>query len=325
MRIPALIIVGCFIGLFHSLKGQSIDTIDQRQSLGSDFFKIRPKFFHINIRTLPAVQYFPYNEPSQPVKFEGNRLIDAELFLPVVLSKKTTILAQLRYKNESLNLGEIEGSFQRVVKFSNSGMSLYFKHSLGEYHFVAGHVSGALKSDQYQFNYLGSILDYNGSLVYGKNYDHGKYAFGMLLGNSLGRFRISPLFVLEHQFNNRWLLDAKLPKELSFTRIVKDDNFYVIGGLEAIGATYYLSKDIMNGVDGLEYRRTAIDLKLGVEKEIYDFLWFGVYGGLSQPLSSMLVHSGDPNSRRIHDFNVSVKPFLTFSIFAVPPRKLFQR
>lgn len=117
----------------------------------------------------------------------------------------------------------------------------------------------------------------------------------------------------------------KLPKELMVRRILKSDNFYLLGSIEATGASYFLSDDIYPGANDIEYRRTAIEFKLGIEKEIHDWLWFGVDAGITQPLRSSLVNAGDPSRNSFHDFGHQFTPFVNVSLFAVPPRKLFNK
>lgn len=287
---------------------------------------IRPAFFKLSYRTLPAVSNYSYGE-FQNVDFERNHLIEAELTLPVIFTKKFKLLAQLRHKSEYLNLGEIEGVYEKDLILKNTGVIFLYKLKLNEQLFLGGHFGGALKTDQYQFQRFSSILDYNSSIVFGKEnrQRNGRIAFGVILGNSLGRFQIAPLFIFDHQFNSKWMVQMKLPKELMLRRILKSDNFYFLGSIEATGASYFLSDDIYPGANDIEFRRTAIEFKLGIEKEIHDWLWFGVDAGITQPLRSSLVNAGDPSRNSFHDFGHHFTPFVNLSLFAVPPRKLFNK
>jgi hypothetical protein len=198
---------------------------------------------------------------------------------------------------------------------------------LNEELFLAGHIGGALKTDKYQFQRFSSILDYNSSIVFGKENRprNSRIAFGVILGNSLGRFQVAPVFIYDRQFSQNWTLEMKLPKEIVVRRIVKSDNFYLLGSVEAVGASYFLSNDIYPGANDIEYRRTALEFKLGIEKEIHDWLWFGVDAGITQPLRSSLVNAGDVSRNSFHNFEHQFTPFVNLSVFAVPPRKLFNK
>jgi len=308
---------------------EGTDSISDPTSITPNPFQlsdIRPTFLKVSYRTLPAVSNYSYGE-FQDVAFERNYLIDAELTLPVVFTKRLKLLAHLRHKNERLNLGEIEGVYDKSLNLKNSGVLFLYKLKLNEELFLAGHFGGALKTDQYQFQRFTSILDFNSSIVVGKENDlrNKRIAFGVILGNSLGRFQIAPLFIYDKQFNRDWMLEMKLPKEVIVRRIVKSDNFYLIGAVEATGAAYFLSSDVYPGDMDIEYRRTAIEFRLGLEKEIHDWLWFGVDAGITQPIRSSLVTAGDASRNSFHDFGHQFTPFVNLSIFAVPPRKLIDR
>ncbi len=288
---------------------------------------IRPKFFEIKYRTLPAVGQYPYGEYKNVDRFETNRLIDVKMTLPVLFHKNVKILAQVRHKNEILNLGEIEDLYDKSLTLKNTGVVLLYKIKLREKYFLAGHLGGALKGDQYQFQNFTSILDYNSSVIFGKEHGDrtGRLGIGVLLGNNLGRFNVAPLIIYDKQFNSRWMLEMRLPKEVTVRRILKPDNFYLLGSARAHGAAYYLNNRVYPGVPDVEFRRTAVDLSLGLEKEIHDWLWFGCQAGITQPLRSSLVKAGEPSRSAIHNLQQSFSPYASVSIFAVPPRKLFNR
>jgi hypothetical protein len=112
----------------------------------------------------------------------------------------------------------------------------------------------------------------------------------------------------------------KLPKEIQFRRILKEDNFYLLAGAEVNGAAYFISENIYNGLENIEYRRAAVDLRIGLEKEIYDFLWIGADVGITQPIYSALVESGKPTRNRLFDFDHSFTPYGSISIYLVPPK-----
>ena len=133
------------------------------------------------------------------------------------------------------------------------------------------------------------------------------------------------MFLLDYQLAERWKLEMKLPREVLVRRIVRDDNLYLLAGAEVNGASYFLSEDIYEGQSDLEYRRAAIDLKLGLEKQIYDFLWMGIDLGVTQPLYSALVQSGAPTRNKLFDFKHSVTPYGSISLYLVPPKSLYKK
>jgi len=241
------------------------------------------------------------------------------------MSKKLDVIGQFRYKNEQLHLGNGLNTKNNEIHFDNIGMSFLFRYKFNETYYVGGHVGGFFKADKLMFENYSSILDYNSSFLVGKNTKRGTFGVGALIGNSLGRLRVYPLFLLDYQLSNNWRLEMKLPKEIQLRRIIKEDDFYLTAGVEVNGASYFVSEDIYEGISNLEYRRAAIDLRIGIEKQVYDFLWIGADFGLTQPIFSALVQSGTPTRNKLFDFDHSFTPYGSFSIYLVPPKSLYKR
>jgi hypothetical protein len=286
---------------------------------------VRPTFFEFSVRTLPAINYYPIDNSGQDQAYEINKLYSVKINLPVIMSRKLDVIGQFRYKNEQLHLGNRQNSQEREVHFDNIGMSMLFRYKINEQYYLGGHFGGFFKADKLTFERYSSILDYNSSFLVGKNIKRGTFGVGALFGNSLGRLRIYPMFLLDYQLAERWKLEMKLPREVLVRRIVRDDNLYLLAGAEVNGASYFLSEDIYEGQSDLEYRRAAIDLKLGLEKQIYDFLWMGIDLGVTQPLYSALVQSGAPTRNKLFDFKHSVTPYGSISLYLVPPKSLYKK
>ena len=284
----------------------------------------RPKFLEISYRTLPAINAYPNEYLNGDEDFDANSLFEAKLSIPIFLKPKFKLITQLRYKREVLNLGENE-YYDRNIHLNNSGILFAYQWHYYENFFIAGHFTSAFKTDKYEFQRYSSILDYNSSVLWGFDYVKSKIAMGVILGNSLGRFNVVPMFVFEAQLNPRWRLDMRLPKEVRITRSMIPDNFYLYGSIAAAGASYYLNDDLLEEHSGLEFRRRAVELQLGAEKVLSDWLWLGVELGITQPINSILVESGKASRHRVHDFNQQFTPFANFSVFMVPPRKLYNK
>lgn len=287
--------------------------------------KIRPVFFEMRVRSLPAINYYPSSDQLGESGYKNNKSYNIKLNLPIVLSKKLDVIGQFRYNNEQLHLGNGILSEEKDIHFDNLGMSVLLKYKFNDTYFLAGHFGSFFKADKLSFESYNSILDYSSSIVVGKNLDLGSIGFGAIVGNSLGRLRLYPLFLLNYQLSEVWNLEVKLPKEIQLRRIIKPDNFYIVGGAEVNGAAYFISQDIEPGVTNLEYRRAAIDLRIGIEKEIVDFLWVGVDFGITQPIYSALVKSGQPTRNKYVDLGHSFTPYGSISIFLVPPKSLFNK
>lgn len=283
----------------------------------------RPKFLDVNYRTLPAIQNYP-TENTPESDFEGNRLFEAKLSIPIVLKSDFKLVSQLRYKNESLNLGERDEN-EKVVSLNNSGIAFMYQWFYREDHFLGGHVGASLKSDRYNLTRVSSQLDINTSVVWGRQRQQEIMGMGVVFARNMGRVQVLPVGIYENRLGAHWHISAYVPKELTLSRALVADNFYLIFALEGSGAAYYLQEGTLAEFSGVEYRRRSVDLRIGLEKEIKDWLWCGAYAGASQPLRSILVESGQPSRYRVHNFDQSVSPFVNVSLFAVPPRSLYQK
>ena len=324
MRTESLIVLWTFLS--SAVCSQDADTLLAKTTQnGIELRNVRPAILHISARTLPAITGFPAEGKQTYSNYKINKSYNLKLNVPLLLSKRLNIIGQLRYKNEQLHFGFNSDFDEKEIHFDNVGASFLFKYKLKSSYFVGGHASGFFKADELTFERYSSILDFNSSLVFGKDLLLGSIGFGAVFGNSLDRFTIYPLFLFEYQLSNSWKVEMKLPKEIQFRKIIRPDAFYILAGAEVNAANYFISEPLLTDQNNLEYRRAAVDFRIGVEKEIYDFLWIGADFGATQPIYSALVQQGEPTRNKLFDFGHSFTPYASFSIFLVPPRSLMQK
>jgi hypothetical protein len=131
----------------------------------------------------------------------------------------------------------------------------------------------------------------------------------------------APIILCNKELNNRWLIDARLPKEINFKYAFSPDSFYGYGSARAIGANYAIGRrDELPS--NLSFRRRSIDVFGGVEKEIEDWLWVGVEAGYNVPVQSVLVERDAPTRDYTHSFRMQAAPFFRVRVFAVVPKSL---
>lgn len=292
---------------------------------GIKYNRVRPTFLHFSVRTLPAINDFPQEKQQPNTDYNINKSYNIKLNLPLVYSDRLNIIGQVRYKNEQLHFGYDMANEEKEIHFDNVGVSFLFKYKFKNEYYIGGHAGGFFKADELAFERYASILDFNSSIVIGKDLPLGTIGFGGLVGNSQSRLTMYPLFLFEYQLSNSWKVEMKLPKEIQFRKIIKPDNFYLIGGAEVNAANYFISEGIFDNNQNLEYRRAAVDFRIGLEKEIYDFLWFGLDVGATQPIYSALVQSGEPTRNKVFDFGHSFTPYASFSVFLVPPKSMMRK
>ena len=108
---------------------------------------VRPTFFEMSVRTLPAINQYPVATNVTDGRFKSNKLYNFKLNVPIILSQKLDIISQLRYKNEELNLGGFSEVNEKEIHFDNLGMSIMFKYKFDNTYFIAGHLGGFFKAD----------------------------------------------------------------------------------------------------------------------------------------------------------------------------------
>lgn len=284
----------------------------------------RPKFFEFNFQSLPAIRTLPANSDYPVEYYDDNRLIETQLSFPVWLDEKLKIFSQIKYKNEVLNLGGLNDDDQQSIYFKNAGISLLAKWQLNERDAFITHVSASLKSDRFRLSYFSEYFDISNSYAWERkiNNDY-SFGLGLIWSNSWGRIRYSPILIYNRRLPGNYLLDLKLPKSAKIYKLL-NDGFYLYTEIEGNAAAYNIHQSVFQRTN-LEYRRASIDLKIGMEKEIHDFLWCSFEAGYGLPFRSFLINSGDRSRDRLHDFNTPPNPFVKFSVFAVPPKSLFNK
>jgi len=284
----------------------------------------RPKFFELNFQSLPAIRSLPSNSDYPVEYYDDNRLIETQLSFPVWLGDNLKVFSQIKYKNEVLNLGGLDDDNQQSIYFKNAGISLLAKWQLNEKDAFITHFSTSLKSDRFGLSYFSEYFDISNSYALERKINN-DYSFGIgfIWSNSWGRVRYSPIFIYTRRLPGNYLLDLKLPKSARVYKLFTD-GFYLYTEIEGNAAAYNIHKSIFQRTN-LEYRRASIDLKIGMEKEIHDFLWCSFEAGYGMPFRSFLIKSGDRSRERLHNFNTLPNPFVKFSVFAVPPKSLFNK
>ena len=288
-----------------------------------DVYKFRPKLFEIDYQTLPAVGNSPLN--SSPI-MKNNGVGKVLLRFPLVMKSGLLIGGQIKYRQESLNLGEnTETNVSNEFTLHNASFALIAEKKLKNDFFLKAAISGSLRSDKIDLSEFSRSGSYLGSVLVGRQKNSTTIlGVGLASGESMGRFRVSPLILFEKQISARSNFDLLLPKHIKYSYAVSNKT-QLLAGVKASKADYLINQSLLEDYNALEYRRLAIKTQIGINKEINDWLWFGAKTGLNIPLRSALVESGQPTRDAVWDLDRKTSPFINFSLFIVPPRKLFDK
>ena len=159
------------------------------------------------------------------------------------------------------------------------------------------------------------------------------YGFGAQLGYALGRRRIYPAFLFNRTFNPKWGIEAILPANADVRYNASERSLW-FAGFSVDGASYNINvKNIgIPNIETLELRRSEIRARVRWEREIYDFLWFGVEAGYRENIN-FRAFEHDANDGFIFakredpviDNKLKGAALFNVEIFLVPPRRFLKQ
>lgn len=288
-----------------------------------------PKFFELEYRSLPsAVNLLAVDNPVSLQDLDRqNRLISSKLMFPILIKKRTKLIGQLGYNQERLNPWQIDDPemAQHPFVMKQGVLNLILQHKMERDRFLIMYVRSSLNSNEFNFNNFFDKYSYMSGFILGKTNERGtKMGIGLVAGQSLGRFRIAPTLLLEKQYGRRWFLNVTLPKEVNM-KYALSSKTYISTGVSVESGNYLLQTSVFDGFDQVEFRRTSVNLNLGVEHYLNEWLGINFYGGMAQPLNNVFVEPGEGNNNPIFDTGQPIRPFFSAMFFAMIPRKFLKK
>ena len=152
------------------------------------------------------------------------------------------------------------------------------------------------------------------------------YGVGLSYGYTFGRAIIIPIFAYNRTFNEHLGLEATLPASIRLRwNISERDLLYLTA---KVGGSSYRIRFADNSVFGeyetLELQRSEVKLFLNYDREIYDFIWFGVSAGMRQNVNFRLREDPTRRATTLVEGKLNAAPFVNVGLFLVPPRKFVQ-
>lgn len=285
--------------------------------------------------------YPPLNNASADIR--RNNKLNFKLRLPVWNKPSFKILLGFEYEYQEYVFENHDPSYELYRNLQQKhlktiGGNINVLKSLDETHYLVFQVKGDLNGD-YSTEQLPTIdfLKASFSALYGiKKCPTKTHGYGLYYNYTFGRQMLLPAFLYNNTLNKRWGVELLLPASAK-VRYNFNYNTLLYVGAEVDGANYNLVMDNppLSDISNLQLQKSAIRFTLEFNREIHDWLWFGVSGGLSQPISFNLTEGNNRavkfdferglNLRRrdpIIRNRLSTVPFMEASIFIVPPRKL---
>ncbi|MEX2335786.1 MAG: DUF6268 family outer membrane beta-barrel protein, partial [Fulvivirga sp.] len=171
---------------------------------------------------------------------ERDSQMKVRLGIPIIIKDSKILGVQLKYDRQDflLDFDDASEAYELydhidAKSFTSIGARFFFQQSLDnnrELTFIAG---GEIKSDKLVVNQ--NTSKYYAHFGYTKQLNsRTKMGGGLMVGYALGSMQIYPVFQYEHQLNNNWTLDLKLPKQAAL-RYKASDRFYITAITEVKG------------------------------------------------------------------------------------------
>lgn len=268
-----------------------------------------------------------------------NNKFDLRLYAPLFNNPHFKMIAGFNYAFEEFNFKYPlpEYPFYKNIEDKNlksiSGQVVMLR-PINEQNFYLVRFKGELNGDYTSKevavpDYLKTTVEF----LYGwKKSPSYSYGFGAQLGYALGRRRIYPAFLFNRTFNPKWGIEAILPANADI-RYNQSERSLWFAGFSVDGASYNINvRNIATpAFETLELRRSEIRARVRWEREIYDFLWFGVEAGYRENLNfnafEKEANDGFIFGKReepIIENTLKGAALFNVEIFLVPPRRFLK-
>ncbi|MGB0929978.1 MAG: DUF6268 family outer membrane beta-barrel protein [Chitinophagales bacterium] len=260
-----------------------------------------------------------------------NRQIQFVCRLPLYNKEHLKIAAGVRYFTEEFRFDNTEYPlFQSLEErpLKSIGLSAYIVKSFRGNKFFLLKLGADLNGDYNQDIAPNStFLRYSAVPLFGwKRNEQIAYGLGIAYSYVFGNPRFIPVFAYNNTFNRKWGLEMLLPGSIRLRHnMTEKDIFYLTTKIN--GASYRISLEndtAFSKYDILDLKKSEIRAFATYEREIYDFVWFGVNAGLRKNLSFDLTDSLTGGGETIIEGDVRRAFFFNVSLFLVPPRKLLE-
>jgi hypothetical protein len=168
-------------------------------------------------------------------------------------------------------------------------------------------------------------MKFSFAVFYGVKRNHlTSFAIGASYTYTFGRALILPLFSFNKTLNNKWGIESILPINVRLRFVPTEKNRFYLS-TEMNGANYNINigATSISNQETLYLEKSELRYLLTYEREIHDWLWFGLEAGMRQNLNFGLSESFHI-VRKDQVLQNNLKEAFVFgaSIFIVPPRKM---
>jgi len=265
---------------------------------------------------------------------KSNQRWDFRFRFPILNKPSLTIAAGIKYTQEEFNFRNIKANTYEFYKeledrpLKSLGLHFYaLKPTKNNKYFIlraSFDLNGDYNSNQFSVK---DFLKFSITPLVGwKRSENLSYAVGLSYGYTFGKPLIFPVVSINKNFNCNLGIESVLPVNIKL-RYTKNDKNYFYTGFDLNGASYRLNNA---GTSFSEYNklhlfRSELRYTLNYEREIHDWLWFGIEGGIRHSFNFNLNNGPRARSNVIISNKVRDAPLINTSIFVVPPRGMLKR
>lgn len=260
---------------------------------------------------------------------------DVRAFGPLMNRPQTKLILGIDYKFEEFNFEDVTPAAYPLYKYledknlQSLGAQLAYLRSIDARRFYLVRVKGEFNGDFTKDDINVDLIDYFKSTIdvaYGwkKSPDY-SIGIGLQFGYNFGRKSVYPAILYNRTFNDKWGVEAIFPANARL-RYNLNEKTLLYTGYRLEGASYnlYIDEGPMAQFGEIELRRTDVKGLLRLEREIYDFLWFGVEGGFRQYYRNRVFDEVGSRDEILNN-DLSGAGYVKIELFAVPPRKFSEK
>ena len=291
----------------------------------------RPKIAEFSVETLMDYRTQTSSESFGAARneVERDRLVKAKAIVPVFIKNGHLVCVQLKYYQQRFIFDLEDWPTDNDLYlhldtevFTNAGARAFYKRDLENGRELVIAAGAEIKSDQIAWNQNTSKYLLSGVYKW-KTSGGSKLGLGLMANHVMGLSNVLPLFFYEQKLGPKWTLDLSLPKSIS-TRYRANEKNVLLAKTQFTGWRYNLTNALEDEPANLTLRKADLQFSLSWEHEIHDWLWFGVDAGYTKNLTYYLANPGDRGRDALIDIRPKDAFFTKFSIFLVPPRKMYR-
>jgi hypothetical protein len=296
-----------------------------------DILNYRPKLAEFSYESLSRYNVFVKSNDEGPVvsDIEQDRLLRLRLGAPIVLKKSTIFGVQLKYYRQSYAIArEMANPEDDVFRhldenpLTNAGLNFLFQKDFSEKTKLTLLGVAEIGSDKWVLNRNSSRYIIVGEWTKEVS-TVTKIGYGGVVNYALGVWNVYPKVSYNRKINPNVLLEVNLPGSVNL-RYHPNDKTYLIAQTEFSNWRFNITDALENRPGDLTVQRADIYYKIKLEREIHDWLWFGIDLGYVNNVNYFVVEPGKRQRDAIQSYDLKDSAYIRFSIFMLPPRKLWE-